>query len=166
MTINLPPKLFDAYHEAMDLFLTNDNFSRSCTVYYPPIKEACDCNTNFMGGASSNVFQHGGPAPFGGSPCAYCGGSGFREKETTASVRLRILWSKKEWVKPGGNLAIADAEVQVIGYAADTSKILNAQFILLPSNQTALETKFTIAAEPFFHGFGKSRYFIAFLKRV
>lgn len=166
MTINLPSQLFDKYHEAMDLFLTNDNFSRSCTVYYPTIKEPCDCNVNYLFGISENSYQHGGPAPFGGNICVHCGGNGFREKEVTDSLRLRILWSKREWIKPGGSIVVPDAEVQIIGYTKDMYKVLNAQYVLLINNQTSLESKFSLSGEPFFHGFGKSRYFIAFLKRA
>ena len=167
MTISIPENVWTKYHEAMTLFLTDDHFSQLCKVYYPPIQEICaNCNTVFGAGASNKVFQHGGPAPFGAVPCVYCGGNGYREKESTGTLRLRLRWGKKEWINAGGNVVVPDSSLQIIGYTADLDKIIKCIYILIINNQTKLETRFTLNGQPFFHGFGKSIYFIAFLKKV
>ena len=161
MTISIPQKLFDLYNSAMDTFLENDNFSRLCTILYPSVKVPCSqCN---VGGG--NVYSHGGPALAGNDNCVYCGGVGYKDSEVTDSIRLRIYWNKKNWIpnQPG---VVSDALVQVIGYARDLPKFLRADSILLVSEQKELEQNYRITGDPFYHGFGKNRYFVAYLGRA
>jgi hypothetical protein len=166
MTISIPAGLFDKYREEVDLMMTNDHFSRLCTLYFPPIRESCTtCNVALQGGNSTNVFQHGGPAPIGNTGCVYCGGNGYRETETTDTIRLRIFHSKKNWIKVA-DIVVPDAEVQVMGYSSDLPKFLRADSIQLVSEQKEFEQYYSLVGEPFFHGFGKNRYFVAFLKRA
>ena len=166
MSFSIPTELFDKWREISDYFLTNDNFSRICTLYYPPIREACNnCNVGLIGGNSTNVFQHGGPAPFNNNGCAYCGGNGYREKEVTDTIRLRIYHTKKNWVKTS-DIVSPDAEVQVIGLTSDLPKFIRADSIQLVSEQNELEQYYNLAGEPFFYGFNTNRYFVAFLRRA
>lgn len=161
MAINIPQSVFDKYNEACDMFLTNDNFSRVCTLYYPPLKEECaTCQAN-----NTNVFAHGGTAPFSFNSCSYCGGNGYKETEVTDTVRLRIYFQKKDWIKVA-QLAIPDAEAQIIGFMSDLPKVKNANKIKLVSEENALNLFFQLASEPLPHGFGKTRYFIAYVKHV
>jgi hypothetical protein len=162
MTISIPSIVFDTYNKIVDYLLDNDNFSRVCTIYYPPIKEPCT-NCPKLAGTSTNVWQGGEPAPFSFNSCQYCGGKGFREKEVTETIRLRIYWQKRDWVKIG-NIAVPNATCQVIGYTTDLPKLMTCKFINLISEEHAVEKDYKLAAKPFLHGFGKSRYFIAYLE--
>jgi hypothetical protein len=164
MTISIHSSVFEKYHEVMDLFLTDDNFSRICTLVYPSIKEPCT-SCQELGGVSHNAFQHGGPAPFSFNGCNYCGGNGFREKEVTGTIRLRIYWRKKDWIKQG-NIVLPDAECMIIGYMDDLPNLMNAQSVSLVSENNNLPNSYSLACEPFPHGFGKNRYFIAYLNRA
>lgn len=166
MTINLPDDLFDVYHETMDLFMTNDNFSRPATLMYPPRTVDCNnCTTQWFAGVSKNVYAHGGPAPFTGGKCPVCGGNSKKQVVDTDSVRLRTIWTKKDWIKLAG-INVPDAEAQIIGYASDLKNIKKAQKIKLMNHQKNVEFVFALSGEPFMHGFGRQKYFIAFVKRA
>ncbi len=178
MSFSIPQEIFDTYTSVCDHLLENNQFSRICTVYYPPIKEPCaNCVNNFGGGHSSNVYQHGGPAPANNSVCSYCGGNGFREKEVTDTLRLRIYWNKKDWITTastfgGGKFSLSDDSMviggsiaQIIGYASDLPKIIRMRDIKIISEQKKIDHRYVLMAEPFLHGFGKNRYFVAFIKR-
>jgi hypothetical protein len=160
--IALPQSIFDKYNEFADYMLANDNFSRLCTLYYPPIKESCS-NCITLGSTSNNVYQDGNPAPFSFNGCNLCGGKGYREKDITSTIRLRISWRYKDWIKVG-NINIPNAACQVIGYASDLKKLLTCKFIRLSSEENLLEQDFKLSGKPAFHGFGKTRYFIAYLE--
>jgi hypothetical protein len=165
MTLTIPSGIWAKYYEAADLFIDNNNIGKACTLIYPPIRIDCsNCVINHFGGISTNVYRHGGPAPFNGK-CPLCGGSGRREEETTGSIRLRIYHSRRDWIKVN-NLNIPDATVQVIGYATDLPNLLRANEVRLISEQNVLDQRYQLAGAPFLHGFGHNRYFIAHLKRV
>lgn len=162
--ISIPNTLWDKYYEAADLFITE--FGSDCTIYYPPLKTECiNCTISFFGGISKNVYKHGGPAPFQFGTCPMCGGNGFAESETIDSIRLRIYWNKKDWIRTAEIIASPDAEVQVIGYLTELKKIRRANYIKLVSNQNELENKYVLDGEPFFWGLKKNRYFVAYLKK-
>lgn len=161
MTISIPQNLFDLYNSAMDTFLENDNFSRLCTIVYPSTRIPCgQCNVG-----SPNVYSHGGPALFGNENCTECGGRGYKESEVTDSIRLRIYWNKKNWIL-GGAGVIGSASVQVIGYISDLPKLIRADSVILVSENHESETTYRISGEPFYHGFGKNRYFVTYLERA
>jgi hypothetical protein len=164
MTISINSNVFNKYREVMDFFLEDDNFSRICTINYPPIKEICE-HCQSLAGSAVNSYQHGGPAPFNFNSCDYCGGSGYREKESTTTIRLRIYWNKKDWIKHG-NIVLPDAQCMIIGKIEDLKNLMNAQFISIISEENIMKMEYTLACEPFFHGFGKKNYFVAYLQRA
>lgn len=164
--MQIPSTVFTQYYEACDLFIDNDHIGKSCTLYYPPKRVECaNCTISHFGGISTNVYRHGGPAPFYGGKCSLCGGNGFSEEEVTTTIRLRIYWNKRDWNKVN-NIQIPEADVMVIGYSADVVNFQRASYIILVAGQDFIRQKFELACEPFLHGFGKSRYFIGFLKRI
>lgn len=165
MAFNIPSGIFSSYYEVCDEFLNNNFIGKSCTIVYPPKREDCVCTLNPQGYGTGNVFSHGGPAPKAFNDCVYCGGNGYRETEVTETIRLRTYFNKKDWIKVG-NLAVNDAECMVIGFMSDINKVKNAKHILLINEQTTTEFRYILAGEPAPHGFGRSRYFTAFLKRA
>lgn len=162
----IPSGIFSLYYNVMDEFLENTYISSSCTVNYPAKKESCsNCVNAWFGGVNKNTYKSGGPAPFSTGNCPLCGGNGLKESISTDTLNLRIYWRRRDWIKIG-NVNIPDAEVQVIGFASDLPKILRATDIELVTGQNYLKQKFQLANEPAMHGFGKNRYFIAYLKRA
>lgn len=163
MTINIPQLVFDKYNTIADFMLNNDNFSRVCTLVYPPIKEYCTTCVGLAGTTNPNSFQGGNPAPFSFNSCEWCGGQGYREKITTAEIRLRIFWRPRDWIKIG-NIVVPDAQCQVIGKISDLPALTAAQYISLASQETAMENNFKLLGKPALHGFGRTRYFVAYLE--
>lgn len=163
----IPDDLFDAYYEAVDEFITNDFIGKPCKVFYPPERLACDnCKVVKLASGSSNQYKTGGPIPFTHGVCPYCGGIGYKETYVSDDIRLRIYWSKRDWSKLALNVQIPEAEVMTIGFLTDITKCIRCQYIQLVSDQTALaKYNFVLAGEPFPHGFGKDRYFVAYWKR-
>ena len=167
MTISIPSEMWERYYEAADFFIDDDHIGRLCTIIYPPTKESCvNCTFNNIGGTSTNVYLHGGPAPFNFGKCPMCGGNGYRESENTDTIRLRIYWRRKDWMKIADNLVYPDADAQIIGYMADVKKLKRAIAIKLVSESQHGEWKMVLAGDIFPHGFGRNRYFMAFLKRA
>ena len=164
MTISVPQSLFDKYNEVCDWFLTNDNMSRLCTIVYPPKRTPCINCIKPVGTSTTSVYRHGGPAPYVIGLCPLCGGSSYKEIEVTDTIRLRIYFEKSAWIKIGESTLIADAEVMVIGFLSDVPKLRRAVEILLVKDNREAEYRTVLLGKPYPHGFGKSRYFIAYLK--
>lgn len=178
MAITIPSTFWDKYYDVCsNIFLTDNHFSRLCKIYYPPIREECaNCTTQWMGGISKNVYQHGGPAPVINTGCSNCAGNGYREKEVTDTIRLRIYWDRKNWIKPASSfispelsksssIVAGDGVAQIIGKIEDLSKLLNANDIVLVHEQKEMECRVKLAADAFYHGFGKNKYFVSFVQK-
>lgn len=172
MTISIPDGLWAKYYEAADFFLDDDHIGRRCKVVYPPKRIECvNCTTGMVGSSVANFYKHGGPAPFQFGSCPVCGGSGFSEQESTDTLRLRIYWTKKDMARiapyvDAGTLKVADGVVLVIGYMSDLTKLKQAAEVILIDEQTHEDFRFQLYSEPYPHGFGKNRYFAAYLKRT
>lgn len=165
MTISIPQSLFDKYNEVCDWFIDNDNIGRACTLVYAPKKTQCsNCTVKMVGSTTINTYRHGGPMFFQTGKCPLCGGSGIKEVEYTDTIRLRIYWNRADWIRIAGSINIADAEVMVIGYMADLPNFRKAKEVLLASDQKEAEYRAIIAGKPTPWGFGRSRYFVAYLK--
>lgn len=165
--ITIPNTLFEKYKEFCDFLLTDDNFSKTCTLIYPPIKTECNnCTINMVGSSSVNVYRHGGPAPFSFGKCPLCGGNGYAETESTGSIRLRIYWSRKDWIKVVGSIVLNDADVMVIGHLSDVKKFKQAIEIKLITDQQNAEYRTKLIGQPAPWGFGQNKYFVAYLKGV
>jgi len=165
MTISLPQGIIDKYNEACDFFINNDFIGRDCTIIYPPKKTPCvNCIVKPVGSSSTNVYRNGGPAPFNFGSCPLCGGNGYKEVEVTDTIRLRIYWNRAEWIKIAGSVNIEDAESMIIGFMSDLPKLNRAIEILLPASQSGAQCRSRLIGKPTPHGFGRNRYFIAYMK--
>jgi hypothetical protein len=167
MTFSIPEEIFEAYQEVCDEFINNDNIGKACTLRYQPnITECPNCNFDSFTGKSANTYKAGGPLSFSNSLCPWCNGEGTKEVEVTESIRLRLYWSRKDWLKLGLNLTLSDGDLMTIGFIADMPKCLQATSIRVITSQAHYGFwDFVLAADPFPHGFGKDKYFIAFWKR-
>ena len=166
MTITLDNSIFEKYFEACDLFLTNDYLSKECLLVYPGKKIVCNtCTVKNIGGLSTNIYAHGGNAPFNFGSCSYCGGNGYKMEETTDTIRLRIYFERRSWIKIS-EVNFPNAIAQCIGYASDESKIRRANEIRLINDQTHATIRTVLDGPILPHGFRKRRYFICHLKMI
>jgi hypothetical protein len=164
MAITLPAGLLTAYNEVCDLFIDNDFIGRSCTLIYPPKRTPCVNCIKPAGSSTTNVYKHGGPAPFTFGSCPLCGGSAFKEVEVTDTMRMRIYWEKSAWVKVGESTLIDSAEVMTIFHMEDVPKLRRAVEVLLAKDQTEAEYRVTLLGKPYPHGFGRSKFALAYFK--
>lgn len=164
MTISIPDGFWDKYYEAADFFIDNDHIGRACTVVYPPKREDCINCIKPVGSNTANIYSHGGPMPFQFGSCPMCGGSGYKEVETTDTVRLRIYWSRADWIRIAGSIVAEDAEIMIIGYMADVRKVRQATHILLAKDNNEAPYRASLVGAPTPWGFGRNRYFVAYLK--
>ncbi len=156
MTINIPNSVFDLYRDGVDWLIDNENVGQTFTINYPPVPVA---NTNPIskpvGWRSNNVNQNGQVGEF-------IDQTATTESVTTDTIRLRVYWSKKDWIKIS-NVVIPDADAMIIGYLSDLPKLRRAETVSIEKDQTTWT--FKLSGEPFPHGFGHNRYFIGYLKR-
>lgn len=165
MTFSIPESLFLKYYEVCDEFINNNYIGKVCKLVYPPRRVACECTLNPQGINDGNVYPHGGPAPFNFPNCEQCGGTGYKEVEYSDNIRLRVYWRPKDWLKVA-NISFPEADAQIIGYASDLPKVRQASYLELITEQLHGNYKVELATEPFLHGFGHNRYFVAFVKRA
>jgi hypothetical protein len=102
--------------------------------------------------------------PFEFGSCPLCGGNGYKEEEVTDTIRLRIYWSRADWIRIAGSIVSDDAEVMVIGYISEVSKMRKASNILLAKDNNEATYRTSLLGEPTPWGFGRNRYFLAFLQ--
>ena len=164
MTISIPTAFWDKYYEACDFFLDDTHIGRECTIVYPPKRTACVNCTNPVGSTTTNVYRHGGPAPFSFGSCPLCGDNGYKEEESTDTLQLRVYWSRADWLRIAGSIVADDADVMIIGYMTDVTKVRRASNIILASDNNESQYRATVTGKPTPWGFGRNRYFIAFLK--
>lgn len=161
----IPSGLKTIYNTFADTMIDNDMIGQTCTLYFPGKQIECP-NCIFsggFGGAGSNVYKTGGPAPFTYGNCPLCNGKGKKEVEVTASVRLRCYFNKKDWRSVSPNIQIPDATMMTIGYLTDLPNIKSCSYIEAVNKQTNyLKERYKLAGEPHTHGFYKDRYFIAY----
>jgi len=167
MTISIPDGMMDKYYEACDFFIDNDYIGRACSLVYPPKRIPCNnCIVKPVGASTTNVYRHGGPAPFPFGDCPLCGGNGYSEIEVTDTIRMRVYWNRSEWIRIANNINIDDAEAIGIGYMTDLPKLQRAIEILLVKDMTAEQYRTVLAGQPLPWGFGKGRYFAALFKEA
>jgi len=164
MTINIPNSIWDKYYEACDFFLDDNHIGRASTIVYPPKRVDCTNCVTPVGSTTTNVYRHGGPMPFNFGSCPMCGGNGYKEEESTDSIRLRIYWSRADWIRIVNSIVAEDAEVMVIGYMADITTFRRASNILLADDNKEADYRATVVGKPTPWGFGRDRYFVGFLK--
>lgn len=163
----IPSSIWDLYNDVADDFI-NDNFGEDCVLVYPPNQTECpNCIVDLIGRKSSNRYKSGGPYYFqNGMICPYCNGEGFYNNEPTETIKLRVYWSPKDWVKTGTTLAIPDGSIQIIGFLSDLPKVMQAASIkVINKNDAHMTLSFVRIREPFYHGFKKNRYFTMYLGR-
>ena len=172
MAYSIPQKVFDTYVDIMDnVFIgkvgeKGKSLGIDAVVHYPSLKEVCgNCTFNTLPGVGASNIYNGGPYPFSqGEFCPYCNGLGYKQIETTETIRLRAYFDKKSWSKIRVPIGIKDGSVWTIGKMSDLIKIQRAAYIILPSEINS-PLSYTLFQEPIPWGMKRDRYFSAFWQR-
>jgi len=154
--MNIPDSVFDKYFDGVDWMIDNPHIGQTCTVIYPSVPQS------YSGPISKPVGMGGSHVSNNGQVQDNIGSTPTRDTDTTSTIQLRIYWTKKDWLKIT-NVNIPDADIMVIGYLSDLSKLKQAKEIRFSKNDN--DWSFTLAGEPFPWGFKKDRYFVGYMKR-
>lgn len=165
--VDIPQSVFDIYNDTVDDMI-NQNFGINCKIIYPPTRVQCNnCVFDSIGRKSANRYAHGGPAPFNFGVCPTCGGAGYREQESEDTIKMRVYYTPKEFIKIANLVNIPDGAVMVIGFLTDSLKIKNSYRIIINSDLEGLASGvYEKLEEPVPWGFKKNRYFRCVLKRA
>lgn len=160
----IPSAILDEADWIIDSFI--DTLGRNCKLIYPPKDSECpNCIFDTGTKRSSGIYKTSGPSPFANyTVCPVCGGEGRSVKSIEESIKLRVYWSPKEWIRIPIPASTSNAVAQVIGYITDLPKLKMAQSIILESNIDNYHTyKVQPMGEALPHGFQR-RYFIQYME--
>lgn len=165
--VDIPDGVFQAYEEFADDFI-NSNFGVTCELIYPARRIFCaNCAFDPIGQKSANRYKSGGPMPFYFGNCPMCAGNGYIEDRATDTIKLRVYYSPKDWIKVANSVDTSNASAQVIGFLSDMPKFERADEILTNKPQENYqEWRFTRLGDAMPHGFKQRRYFVAFLQSI
>lgn len=158
--------ILDEADWVIDSFI--DSLGRNCKIIYPSkIVECSNCIFDPYTGTSSNLYKTGGLFNFTlGETCPVCGGLGTNNIECSTTIKLRVYWSSKDWVKVASApiVNIPGDVAQIIGYMSDLNKLINAEKIII-ENDTGLNLEMRSKGQALPWGFQR-RYFVQFLERI
>lgn len=160
MPLNIPESVFDKYYDIIDSTITNI-FGIDCTlVFVEQVEEIANTFDNIPHNKSINAHrQHGGDYKRADKT--------FKEVETRETIRLKVYWDSKSWVKAGGDIVVPDNSIQTIFFATDLDKIMRAKYLLVHQTiEDQREYRFTKFGEPFPMGLRQYRYFGCFWQRA
>lgn len=168
MAFSISTDIVNTYNEVADA-LIND-LGVNCLLVYPELRQQCvNCFTRTLGvGSSANVYRPGGPIPFQqGRPCPLCNGKGFKLVENTETIKMRVYYSPKEWVKIAMQIKVPDKMIQTIFFLSDIPKVMKAKHLMPDKHLHGYVTpRYTRMGDPSPHGFLHDRYVVVFWERV
>lgn len=159
MPINIPESVFTKYYDIIDSTI-NDIFGIDCQLVFVEKVEQI-----------SNTYDN---IPFNKSINAHRlqqdnykrADKTFKEVEVKQTIRLKVYWDSRSWVKLGGDIVVPDNSIQTIFFASDLDRIMRAKYLLVHNNIKDLrEFKFIKFGEPFPMGLRQNRYFGCFWQR-
>lgn len=162
----VPQELLDDYEWITDA-LIDAPMGHPCLLIYPPIASECtNCLFDIDSGHSANIYRTGGPIPFtNGTICPICGGIGQSLLPHEDTIRLRVYWSQKDWVKIQIPINLPNDSAQIIGYITDLTKLEQANEIVLESNIPNRRWTMKRSGQAVPWGLQR-RYFVQFLSRM
>lgn len=149
----IPKEVFTIYETFADSMI--EDLGTTCLVKYPSAPVATATNVPLF--KTSKTLR-----PYDSSPddTLIHDGEQIKADPVTDTLKLRVYWTPKEFVKVGGML-YPDAKVQTIGYYSDIEKIRQC-VELCPDPEKGFSL--VLVGTPIPWGMRKSRYFVAFWK--
>lgn len=165
--MDIPQEVLDLYYQTVDDF-NDKNFGVNCKLFYPEKRVDCpNCIFDVFQKKSSGKYQSGGPEPFDTGVCPYCNDIGYQAVEDTDTIKMRVYFDKKAFLKVGVPLNVQDGSVMTIGKIVDLPKIIRCTGAILNTDVAGYKTyKYELKGEPILHGIKKDHYFIAIWQRT
>jgi hypothetical protein len=159
MPIEIPESLFQKYYDVIDSTITSI-FGIDCTlVFVQKVEEISNTFDNIPHNKSINAHRQS-VGDYKREDKTY------KEVETKETIRLKVYWDSKSWVKLGGDIVVPDNSIQTVFFATDLDKIMRAKYLLVHQTiDDKREYRFVKFGEPFPMGFRHNRYFACFWQR-
>jgi hypothetical protein len=159
MPIRIPESVFQKYYDVIDSTIT-DIFGIDCTlVYVEKVEEISNTYNNIPPNKSINAHRQD-TGDYKREDKTY------KEVETPETIRLKVYWDSRAWVKAGGNIVVPESSIQTIFFASDLPKIMRAKYLLVhQAIENKREYRFVMYGEPFPMGLRQNRYFGCFWQR-
>jgi hypothetical protein len=156
--------LTDAIREvtqaALDDLITE--LGKTVRLVYPPLRVECGC--------AGNAWVTGGPFPTpGASPCALCGGTGYRAEVTTEDLLMLVAAEPSRFFRPlPRGTQVPDGTIQVKFFLSNLPKVKQAQeLILQPELEQVARWRYVLDGDPIdVSNIVRGRYAVAQLRRV
>jgi len=117
MPINIPESVFTKYYDIIDSTI-NDIFGIDCQlVFTEKVEEISDTFDNIPYNKSVNAHRRR-------SDNYKRGEKTFKEVEKKETIRLKVYWDSKSWIKAGGDIVVPDNSIQTIFFASDLDKVM------------------------------------------
>jgi hypothetical protein len=161
MPINIPESVFEKYYDIIDSTIT-DIFGIDCQLMYiDKVEEISNTFDNVPAHNGLNAHRRRTSDDF------KRGDKTYKEVEKFETIRLKVYWDSKSWVKVGGDIVTPDTAIQTIFFASDLDKIQRAKYLIVHDTiQDVKQFRFVKSGEPFPMGLRQYRYFGCFWKRA
>lgn len=160
MPIRIPESVFEKYYDVIDSTIT-DIFGVDCELMFiEKVEEISNSFDNIPENKSINAHRRKADNYKRGNKT-------FKEVEKLETIRLKVYWDSKSWVKAGGDIVIPDTGIQTIFFGTDLERIMRAKYLLVNNTiKDKRQYKFTMFGEPFPMGLRQYRYFGCFWQRA
>ena len=146
-----PSGLFESYHEIINE--TFDWFGVDCLLVYKELEEIDQEYNNTPENKSINPRRRP-------SNTHRRHNKTYREVETTKTVNMKVYFTEKEFVFPGGNIVIPKGSLHTCMKAADVDSVVRADEVIVHEGiQSNSDIRFKRLTKPFPHGFEKDAYY-------
>jgi hypothetical protein len=159
MPLRIPESVFDKYYDIIDSTI-NDIFGVDCElVFVDKVQQVSNSYDNVPSNKSINAHRQK-TGDYRREDNVY------QEVERTETIRLKVYWDSKSWVKVGGNIVAPDNAIQTIFFATDLDRLMRANYLVVHNNiAEKLDFRFIRQGEPFPMGLRQNRYFGCFWRR-
>ncbi len=168
---NLPfDKLKTLFNSAISSLLQTDSGTIPCTLIYGVTRydDCINCTYDPIGNKSSNIFQDGGPMPFGFSQtCPMCNGAGKKPIISTEDINIIVVFDPKQFVNIETPVNNPDGYIQTFGKKEMTTKFRRAKEIEVATDINGYFTRrYERVGEPTPLGFGNNEFVICTWRRT
>jgi hypothetical protein len=159
MAFSIPQKIFDKYNEIIDATI-NDLGVDCQLIYVEKVEELDNPDDNRPENRSINPHRRKKDQYNRDNKT-------YKEVEKTETIKMKVYWDRKAWLKVGGVLVVPDNSIQTVFFGSDLGKVMRAkQLIAHTEIDDDIEMKFKKFGEPFPIGFHKERYWVCFWERT
>jgi len=160
MPIRIPESVFQKYYDVIDSTIT-DIFGIDCElIYVDKVEEIVDDNDNYPDNLTINPNRRRNDVQKRGNKI-------IREIERKETIRLKVYWDSKHWVKVGAGVVLPDTAIQTIFFDDDLERVMKANYLSVHNKiKDKKEYRFVKHGDPWPMGLRHYRYYGCFWERA